>query len=342
MPLILYDPLFQNLFSIFLLILVGSHLRTTGFLSITNHRFLTTFCLNFVLPNAIIVSFMQDIDDALLSHSSSILLWCIIIHIILLTGSYFFYEGQSRLSSDEKILLRNLLPMGSIPFFGMAMATSIYGSNGTLSVNIYSIPFRVFLYTISSLSIVGIRFKKQDLILLIKNPALLASFLGLFILFTQHITPQIYINGKIVGIFRIDYTLPFVFHTIEMIGSILTPLIWILIGSSLVYEDFFGALKSKKAIMFAIQKVIFLPLIGLGIYIILNRYFAFSISKEFVCPILMLLVCPPSNVLVVLSIEHQRAPRLCLTSFVMSTIGALLVLPFYTIFLNKLSSLNII
>lgn len=342
MPSILYDPLFQSLFSIFLLILVGSYLRTTGFLSITNHRFLTTFCLNFVLPNFIITSFMQDIDQALLSHSSSILIWCIIIHIVLLLGSYFFYEAQTRLSSDEKILLRNLLPMGSIPFFGMAMATSIYGNNGMLATNIYSIPFRIFLYTISSLSISGIRLKKRDLMVLIKNPALLASFVGLFIFFSQNITPHIYVHGKMVGILRFDYTLPFLFHTVEMIGSILTPLIWILIGSSLVYEDFFGALKSSKAIIFALQKVIVLPLVGLAVYIILKRYFSFSISKEFICPILMLLVCPPSNVLVVLSIEHKRAPRLCLTSFVMSTIGALIVLPFYTLFLNKLAYLNII
>lgn len=331
----LYHPLFVDFFTIFLLISIGHFMRRSHFITDSSSQFLNDFCIYFTLPCMIIVSFMKDASPSDLTNGINIILWAIFIHITFFVLSYYFYKFQN-LSSDDKVLLRNILPLGNISFFGIAMVSLLYQQPGIFAANMYGIVNRVLLYTVCFISISGLTLTKKDILRIIKNPALITSTICTVIFFTQEYHPQITIDNTTLSILRIDHSLPFFFQSIQKIGSLLTTLIWLTIGASITKESFNSLFKTPYALFFSLQKIILLPFLGIAFYALLHHYTGFSIGKEFLPATLILLITPCSTTLALFSLKYEKSPNLCIACLLASTIMCLIAFPFYAFILDWL------
>ncbi|MGL4367615.1 MAG: AEC family transporter [Brevinemataceae bacterium] len=322
----------NTLVSTFLLILLGTYLRWSEFMSKRDYEFLTRYLFNLILPCFILSSFMQDVSDSLMSSGFNIFLWGIIIHSVLLILGHLYFNNNTKYTEDERTVLKNILPIGSISFFGVALVSSLYGNEGIFTSNMMTLSVRIFLYSICFISISGLSFQKKHALKIIKTPSLICSFIGLIIFFFQNITPQIAIDNQMVSILRIDQTLPMIFKPIKMIGSGLNATIWIIIGASITKSDLFSILHSKKSLVFMFQKIIIIPLISIFIYWSLESLNILKIDKDFLPSLFMLTVSPAANTLILFAIQYNKAAALSIACLLTSTIGAFIVLPFYDIF----------
>lgn len=284
---------------------------------------------------------MIDFDSRFLSSGFNIIIWATFIHVIFFVSTAFYYKKQN-LSDDDEILLKNILPLGNISFFGMAITTIMYQSNGVFVANMYSIVNRVIINTICFVSMSGLALGKKNIIQIFQNPALMASLICSTIFFTQEISPQITINDQTLSIFRIDHSIPFLFRTIQKLGSSLNTFIWLIIGASVTKESIDIMLKTKDSFVFALQKNIILPIFGISIYILLNRSTGFSIDPNFLPATLMLLVTPVANTPTFFSIKYERSPDLCIACLLTSTITSLCLFPVFYLLIEYLLVIKIL
>ena len=283
---------------------------------------------------------MQDLEMKFLTSGVNIVLWAVMIHTIFLVGAHYFYKSQKNLAEDDKILLSNILPLGNISFFGFAIISIFYSSQGVFVANMYSIVNRTILNTFCIITMSGLILERKNILNILKNPALITSLLGLSIFATQDISPQLTINNVTASIFRIDHSIPFLFNSINKVGGILTPLIWIIVGASITKNSFTIMLRSKYALVFAFQKSIILPILGICIYGLLHKYTGLTIDNEFLPATLMLLVTPVANTALIFSIKYKRSPDLCIACLLTSTFTSLSLFPFFYLLIEYLISIQ--
>ena len=315
-------------------------MRDIDFITESNLSFLNNFAIQIVLPCFIIASFMQDLEMKFLTSGINIILWAVIIHIIFFIGAHYFYKSQKNLAEDDKILLSNILPLGNISFFGFAIISIFYSSQGVFVANMYSIVNRTILNTFCIITMSGLILERKNILNILKNPTLIASLIGLSIFATQKISPQLTINNVTASIFRIDHSIPFLFNSINKVGGILTPLIWIIVGASITKNSFTIMLRSKYALVFAFQKSIILPILGICIYGLLHKYTGLTIDNEFLPATLMLLVTPVANTALIFSIKYKRSPDLCIACLLTTTFTSLSLFPFFYLLIKYLISIQ--
>ena len=283
---------------------------------------------------------MLDLEMKFLTSGINIILWAMIIHIIFFIGAHYFYKSQKNLEENDKILLSNILPLGNISFFGFAIISIFYSSQGVFVANMYSIVNRTILNTFCIITMSGLILERKNILNILKNPALITSLLGLSIFATQDISPQLTINNVTASIFRIDHSIPFLFNSINKVGGILAPLIWIIVGASITKKSLTIMLRSKYALVFAFQKSIILPILGICIYGFLHKYTGFTIDKEFLPATLMLLVTPVANTALIFSIKYKRSPDLCIACLLTTTFTSLSLFPFFYLLIEYLISIQ--
>ena len=284
---------------------------------------------------------MQDFDPRFLTSGFNIIIWAVFIHSIFFIITAIYYKKQN-LPDNDKILLKNILPLGNVTFFGMAITTIVYHSDGIFTTNMYSIVNRIFMNTVCFVSISGLAFGKKNIVQIFQNPALVVSLICSTIFFTQDISPQITINDQTLSVFRIDHTIPFLFRSIQKIGNSLNVFIWLIIGTSITKESINFMLKSRQALILALQKNIILPICGILIYILLNRATGFSIDPDFLPATLMLLVTPVANTITFFSIKYERSPNLCVACLLTSTLTSLAFFPFFYFLIKYLMDIQIL
>lgn len=285
---------------------------------------------------------MQDLEMKFLTSGINIIVWAVIIHTIFLVGAHYFYKSQNTLGEDDKILLSNILPLGNISFFGFAIISIFYSSQGVFVANMYSMVNRTILNTFCIVTMSGLILERKNILNILKNPALITSFFGILIFFTQEFAPQLTINNHTASIFRIDHSIPFLFNSIKKVGSILAPLIWIIVGASITKKSITIMLRSKYALVFAFQKSIILPIVGIFIYSLLHKYTGFTIDNEFLPATLMLLVTPVANTALIFSIKYKRSPDLCIACLLTSTFTSLTLFPFFYLLIKYLLVIKIL
>ena len=317
-------------------------MRAIEFITESNLSFLNDFTIQIVLPCFIITSFMQDLEMKFLTSGINIILWAVILHTIFLTGAHYFYKSQKTLGEDDKILLSNILPLGNISMFGFAIISIFYNSQGVFVANMYSIVNRTILNTFCIITMSGLVLERKNILNILKNPALITSFIGILVFATQEIAPQLTINNHTASIFRIDYSIPFLFNSFNKVGSILAPLIWIIVGASITKKSLTIMLRSKYALVFAFQKSVILPILGICIYSLLHKYTGFTIDNEFLPATLMLLVTPVANTALIFSIKYKRSPDLCIACLLTSTFTSLSLFPIFYLLIEYLISIQFI
>ncbi len=339
---IFYSSLFIDFSTILVLILSGYYMRKCGVINEINQSFLSNLVLKIMLPCFIMSAFMVDLKPEYITSGRNIIIWSASIHAIFMIGARVFYSRNKSLSKDEQTLLMNILPIGNISFYGTAITSILYGPTGVFVATIYSIVNRIIINTYSLISMSGLKFNKKDFSKIITNASLLCSFFGALFFFTQEISPTVTINGITLSIFRFDHTMPFLFSGIRKIGNLLSTLTWVVIGSSITKESLAMAMKYKYAFIFAFQRTIITPILGVVIYIFASNVLHLSIDHQFLPATLMLLVTPTANILVLYSIKYELSPNLCIACMIYSTIACLSLFPFYDILFQYLIQSNII
>lgn len=225
---------------LFLLILVGFIIRKLGILNRELNKGLSDFLLYVTLPFSIVTSFNFPFSKTLLSNAAVVLLISIAIHIFAILISKLLYFKYPPATNR---VLRAATAFSNCAFMGFPILASVYGTQGVFYGSFYVLAFHLLIWTAGVVIFTGKRNAATWRQML--NPAVIAVVIGLFLF-----------------IFSIKLPTP-IFKTLEMVGSMTTPLSMLIIGS-LLTEIKFSEVFSGFPIFYAtIIRLIILPLVAM-------------------------------------------------------------------------------
>ncbi|SHE79289.1 AEC family transporter [Caloramator proteoclasticus] len=232
---------------LFLIMVVGYISRKRGFINLQVNKSLSELLLNVTLPFMIIASFNFKFSKDMLNLGIKLFLISTVIHTVLLLLGSIIYK---RFNEDEYKVLWFITVFSNCGFMGYPVVESIYGKIGLFYAALFNIPFNILMWTAGVFIFSG-RGDKQNLRKAILNPGILSVFIGL-----------------IIFLFSVELPTPII-KTLEMVGSMTTPLSMIIIGSTLADAKIKSIFEGYSVYFGSFIRLISIPLI---VYFILNLF----------------------------------------------------------------------
>ncbi|WP_293724063.1 AEC family transporter [uncultured Cetobacterium sp.] len=289
--------------------------------------------LSLSIPALSFNAFMKDFDKTTFANGLNILIWSILIHLtLILTGKYFF----KNLNSEKQLTLKMMTVFGGITVFGIPIVQALYGDLGIIYSSIFSIPYRVLLYSYGFIKMSGIKMDNKNIKSMLLNPVILATFMGLFIWIFQEYLPQVNISGQKYAFLRIDKTAFWIYKPLSFLAGLCSPLSWLAAGLKLSELSIKESFKNSIAWQFSIIKTIFIPILTLIVVYVCNLFGILSLSKESLGVIIVMMGTPTASVIIAYSLKYNREPLVTSSCSLLSTIFSLITIPTLVAFLNFL------
>ncbi|MBZ4664322.1 MAG: family transporter [Caloramator sp.] len=289
---------------LFLIMVVGYISRKRGFINPEVNKSLSELLLNVTLPFMIIASFNFNFSKDMLNLGIKLFLISTVIHILLLLLGSIIYK---RFNEDEYKVLWFITVFSNCGFMGYPVVESIYGKIGLFYAALFNIPFNILIWTAGVFIFSG-RGDKQNLRKAILNPGILSVFIGL-----------------VIFLLSIDLPAP-VIKTLEMVGSMTTPLSMIIIGSTLADAKIKSIFEGFSVYFGSFIRLIAIPL---TVYFILNLFGL----KDFYLSIPVIITAMPAAANTVIMAEKyggnpEYASKVVFLTTILSvvTIPAILIL----------------
>lgn len=335
---VLSEKFLSAIFSTIFIILLGYYLRKRNIVNEHGAKVLSSILLSAALPALAFKAFMTDINKQTYTTGINVLVFGFVAYVILILLGYVFYY---RYKGDLKDTMIVLTAFGSTTFFGIPIINGLLGNEGTLYANIFNIAYRVFLYSFGLIMMSGIKFEKKNLKQIFGNPIIIATFLGLIIWIFQAKLPQFTIDDKSFTIFRIDKSIPWVFAGIKYLGGLSSPLAWLAIGMTLAQISLKEALKETKTVIYAINKLVLIPLIFLVILLVLNTI-GITFQYEAIVAIIIMLATPPATVAVAYAIKFEKEAILSSNISLVNTVLAVFAIIAWIVILTVMHGIALI
>ncbi|KGO31822.1 AEC family transporter [Oenococcus alcoholitolerans] len=329
------------------IILLGFYLRKRGTFGENFGKVLTKVVLAVALPALAFNSFMQGIDYTTFRQSMNVLIWGIVIYIILIFATKLLYFKYGR---DKQDVLRVLTDFGSTTFFGIPIVAGIYGptSRAVIYASVFNIGYRIFLYSYGYIKMSGLKMEIKNLKQMFLNPIVVATFAGLVLWLLQnenwipHLS-AIGADGKAVNVafYRIDLTAPWISQPLVYLSGLASPLAWLGIGSTLGSISLGKAATDRDSWYYSFNKVVLVPLINVILLAILAVTNILPVSAEALETIIIMMATPTAAVASTYAIGFDRQAVLASNASLLSTVVATVLMPFWIIIAQVLSSTGI-
>lgn len=244
---------FQNvliqILVLFLLILVGYLCRYKNIMDESTTAGLTNLVMTIFLPSMIISSMQIDFDVSLINNIISLVLISILMYSVTIVIALLL---KKFLSKDNDIgIYQYVVIFSNVGFMGYPVIEAIFGNEAVFFTSIFNLPFNLLVFTIGTYLLnknnEGYTFSFKKIL----SPAIIAVLLGLSLF-----------------ILRIKLPSP-IFKSLDMLGSITTPLSMLVIGSLLSQSSIKESFINKKLYLISFIRLIALPII---VFIILKPY----------------------------------------------------------------------
>lgn len=281
--------------------------------------------LTLAIPALSFNAFMKDFNKEIFVNGINILLWSFLIHLLLIALAELFYFNTPK---DNREVLKMMTIFGGVTVFGIPIAQAIYGDVGVIYSSIFSIPYRILLYSYGFIKMSGLEFNKKNIKSMICNPVIIATFLGLNIWMFQKYLPQVSIDNNLYSIFRIDKTAIWLYTPLSYLARLCSPLAWLAAGLKLSEISIFESIKNKLSWQFSLVKGIILPLLLLYFIKFLNLFNILLVSKSGLGVIIIMMATPTASVIIAYSLKYNKSPIIASNCSFLSTFVSMITIPF--------------
>lgn len=211
---------------------------------------LSSFIFNVTLPCAIISALQFDFDRQILIKSALL----IVISVVVTVFSWAFGLGTAKalkVKNASKNAIVYSMMFSNFSFMGYPVAGAFMGAEGIIYATMFSLPLYVMVQS-WGVALINSEGKRKFKATYILNAPLIAAVIG-FTLFLTGLRFPTAIDG-----------------TIDMLGSMTTPLAMVVVGLSLSAEPLKNAFTSIRFYVLAILRLVVLPLIVFYALVALN------------------------------------------------------------------------
>lgn len=280
------------------LILIGFIIRKLGILNRELNKGLSDFLLYVTLPFSIVTSFNVPFSRIMFINGAIVLLISLLMHVFaIFISKLLFYRYPTAINK----VLRAAAIFSNCGFMGFPILDGIYGPQGVFYGSFYVLTFNILIWTVGVSIFTGN--KDQNIEKQALNPAVIAVIVGL-----------------VLFIFSIKMPAP-LFKTMEMIGSMTTPLSMLIIGSLLMDINFSDLFSEFSLFYVTLVRLLILP--SIAIFVLL-----FFGVKGIVLGVPVLANAMPIGALIVIFAEKHGADALLASRAVfLSTLVSIVTIP---------------
>lgn len=246
---------------LFSLVGVGYICKRLKIISNDMNRDISNLLVYVSLPALIIISFSSfEFSDTMLKEGGKLIAICLMLNVLYIILSYMFSEVL-RVKGTTKDVFQFALVFTNAGFMGFPIAYVVFGEIGIFYMAIFNMLSDIFLWTFGVRVMsrplrksieCNMKDRRGFLLKQLMNPCIVAVFIGL-------------------AIFLFSVKLPTVIgNSLELIGSLTTPLSMIFIGSMLGDLKFNAIINDTKVLLCSLIRLLVLPLFVLGILKLFN------------------------------------------------------------------------
>lgn len=323
------------------IILLGFILRKRGVFNDKFGKVLTKVVLAVSLPALAFNSFMAPIDADTLHQGINVLIFGILIYIILIFITKLMYVNYQ---GDRADVLSVLTTFGSTTFFGIPIVSAIYGIKGAMYASIFNIGYRIFLYSYAYIKMSGLKMDQKNIKQMFLNPIVIATFLGLILWIIQPYMPQVTVvdalthQSSSVAFYRIDQTALWLYKPLTYLAGLASPLAWLAIGATLGEITLKSAASDKASWQYTFMKVIAVPAITLLALFLLTITHILPVDGTALATMIIMMATPTATVAASYAISFDREALLASNSSLLSTIGAVVMMPIWIVIISLLTA----
>ena len=292
---------------LFLIMIIGFFARKKRVLTPDLTKGFTSLLLNVTCPLTIFTAFQLEYSASMLVSAGQALVFTMVIHLFSIVISLFLYN---KYPTEIKQVLRFSTIFSNCGFMGFPLLQSIYGKTGVFYGSIYVIGFHLFIWTVG----VSIFTGHQDRAALKKvltNPNIIAVFLGI-ITFLLPIKLPAAVNSAL-----------------EMVAAMNTPLSMLLVGSVLTEVKLTEMFTGFPVYYGTFVRLLLMPFCAL----LITDLFGFSPLLQGAC--VLVTATPVASLTTAFTEKYNGDSLLASRLTLLSTLGAIITLPFIGFLLNK-------
>jgi predicted permease len=285
--------------------MAGYILTKLHILNSESRKHLSNLLINFILPCNILVSFMIEFNQKILTDCFAVLLVSIVIQLVcLFTSKYFFPKAAPR----QLAVLRYGTISSNAGYLGNPIAQGLYGNIGLLYASIYLIPMRIVMWSIGVTCFTESK-SKGVLKKTLTHPCIVAVFLGILLMISQLQLPT--------GIVQ----------TLKYAGNANTALSMIVIGNILA-EVKVSELFDLKALWFCVVRLLIIPiLVILGCSL-------FGVDELVKQVSVILAGMPAATTIAILAAKYDGDAPFTAKIIFLSTVFSMITVPLLCIIMN--------
>lgn len=285
------------------LMILGFVLRKKRIIDDRIQKGLSEILLKAVLPFSILMSsnveYSYDFVKAMIAVAAASACY----YLFGLTAIHFI-TGKLKIDKNERVVMVMVTIFANTGFMGFPIMNTLCGDAGVLLASVYNLVFNAFFYTYGVASFSGKKITPKNLAI---NMVTLSSIIAIIVFVSPFRFPAL------IG------------DTFSVVGDMATPLAMIIVGSSLATVDARKLFTDKKSILAATTRMVIFPFIMLlAVMIVRLRFYMMPVTAMSI----VIMTSLPSGLLnVVLSEQHDCAPKFCVRTVFLTYIYMILILP---------------
>ncbi len=287
-------------------LLIGVFAKKKGIVSDSTRDGLTDLLVTILLPCMIFESFNQVITKSQMRDALVVLLLSVCVCVFSIVLGKVIWRKYPH---NKKSVLQYGTLISNSGFAGLPMIATAYGDLGLFYASVFVIPLRVFMWS-AGLSFFTDEEFKTRMFKVMKNPGIVAVYLGLLRMFTGFPLPE------------------FVDTAIRNVGSTTTSISMIIIGCILADINV-KTVFEKSVFYLAFVRLIFIPIV-----IMLGLSFV-SIDPIAGKSAVLLTAMPVGTTTAILAQKHGADGQFGSKCVFVTTILSLFTVPLITLFLNR-------
>lgn len=242
-----FNNLIDLQIELFIFMFIGYILNKTGIISAKARKSLTDLVIFVVLPCNIVYSFMLKMNMEIIQSGIVIFFVSLGIQILCELLSRVLYPFAN---TEQKKVLKYATICSNAGFMGSPLVQGLYGLQGLLFASIYLIPQRIVMWS-SGIACFSSASGKEVVKKVLTHPCIIAVFIGIVVMALQLDLPP-FIDKSLAGASNCT-----MFLSMVVIGGILA-------------EISFKSVFNKISFYFSFIRLIFIPLLVLGVCYLLQ------------------------------------------------------------------------
>lgn len=292
----------NQIVQLFLVIGLGFFLRRHGSIDDVFYDRLSKFVLNVTMPLMIVGSVLKS-GTAVSLDTASVVCSCAIL-IVLLPAAAWVLTMMLPVKKEKRGLYIFMIMYPNVGFMGFPLMKSIFGDSSVLGTAVINMCFNVSLFTLGRMVMSGGKMKKGSFrISILLSPGIVASLVAVVCYLMKLPCPAV------------------VTDSINLVGSMTTPLAMLLIGVILAKIPVKDILGDMRVWLFSVLIQLLIPA---ALYPVMKL----TIADELIRGITLIIAAMPvANSAVLFASEYQKDDVFAAKTIFVSTVISIVTIP---------------